>query len=111
MDIPEAVPPGVPAKEPPYANSCNITAVAKCCKQLCKEKHHHKHRHPPPKPHYYGYENRNQYLLHGQKPRGFIPHAGEGSYYKAAEYKPPPPAKKKVQQRKAYIEGPYAQAQ
>lgn len=100
----------VPTPEPPYQNSCTITAVAKCCKQLCKEKLH-KRRHPPPKQKYYSYENRNQYLLHGQKPRGFIPHGGQDSYYTGTGYKQPPPATKKVQKRKAYIEGPYAQAQ
>jgi hypothetical protein len=36
--------------EPYYRGTCTVTAVAECCKQLCKKKPHH-HHHPK---HYYG---------------------------------------------------------
>lgn len=47
---------------PSYAGTCTITAVAKCCKQLCR------HKHRPPKKHYgYGKPSKHYSRSHGKK--------------------------------------------
>lgn len=74
----------------PYENSCKVTAVAKCCKQLCK----HKLKHQKPHDGYGGYKQYAGYKAVGSEKK------------KAKKQKvvsAPVPAKKKVQTRKAYM--------
>lgn len=113
------------AAEPPYAFSCKVTAVAKCCKQLCKPKKHHPSK-PPPKVSYgrdhgyssYGYGGKNKGGKHGKyysTPDGKVHFSEVGDRPPRPPRPPPsppsPPATKPVQKRKAYMQGPDAMAQ
>jgi hypothetical protein len=76
------MPGGAPV--PAYTGSCTIHAVAECCKQHCRQKHH-KHPPPPPQP-YYSYDQQ-QY--------------GSGSS-STKQKKSAPPKQKKKQMRTNY---------
>lgn len=117
VNPPNDVDPTVPSNEPPYTGSCKVTAVAKCCKQLCKEKHKKHHWHPPPKHKSYGYGYGGYGGHHGgYKQYGYTSgHADAKTQKQKQKQKPlaaprpppappPPPARKKVQKRKAYMD-------
>jgi hypothetical protein len=74
----------------PYEGSCKVTAVAKCCKQLCKHKLKHQQQH-------YGYGGYQQYA--GYKAVG----SEKKKVKKQKVVSAPVHAKKKVQTRKAYM--------